>query len=357
MMASPDPTDTLPVAVLGGTGYVAGELLRLIAGHPRMSLAAVASSSRSTQPVAATFPNLAGCLGPAVFVPPEDVFDAAAGGRLAGIFSATPHGAAAPLIAGLLDASGTGAPKVVDASADFRFADVDRYARVYGHPHGAPELQEQFCCAVPEHHHGVPAGHVAHPGCFATAMLLAVVPLLRSGLVEPEFFISGVTGSTGSGRAPLATTHHPERHANLYAYKPLAHRHAPEVEALAEAACGRAPRVNFIPHSGPFARGIHVTVQGVLADPGGDASLDDVLKTAYGEGGFVEVIDAPPRIKDVVGSNRARLHVESRDGRYVAMVVIDNLVKGAAGGAVQWMNRLLGCDESAGLNAAGPAWI
>ena len=357
MMARPESTESLPVAVLGGTGYVAGELLRLIAAHPRMSLAAVASSSRSAQPVAATFPNLAGCLDSAVFVPPEDVIDAAAGGRLAGVFSATPHGAAAPLIARLLDASGAGGPKVVDASADFRFADVDRYARVYGHAHGAPELQGQFCCAVPEHYDGVPAGHVAHPGCFATAMLLAVVPLLRSGLVEPEFFISGVTGSTGSGRAPLPNTHHPERHANLYAYKPLAHRHAPEVEALAEAASGRAPRVNFIPHSGPFARGIHVTVQGLLADPGASGSLGEVLKTAYGEDGFIEVIDTPPRIKDVAGSNRARLHVHSREGRYVAMVVIDNLVKGAAGGAVQWMNRLLGCDESAGLGAAGPAWI
>jgi N-acetyl-gamma-glutamyl-phosphate reductase len=352
-----DGERSLPVAVLGGTGYVAGELMRLIASHPEYSLAAVASSSRSAQPVAETFPNLAGCLGSMAFSPPEEVMDAAASGRLAGIFSATPHGAAAPLIARLLEAAGPAGPKIVDASADFRFADVDRYARVYGQAHGAPELQARFCCAVPEHQAGLPEGHVAHPGCFATAMLLAVVPLLRSGLVDPEFFISGVTGSTGSGRAPLPTTHHPERHANLYAYKPLAHRHAPEVEALAEAASGVAPRVNFVPHSGPFARGIHATVQGRLADPGAGDGLRDALESAYGEHGFVEIVDTPPRIKDVVGSNRARLHVEYRDGRYVVMVVIDNLVKGAAGGAVQWMNRLLGCAETAGLSAAGPAWI
>ena len=349
-------TTRLPVAILGGTGYVAGELLRLIALHPALELAAVASSSRAGQPVAATFPNLTAALGSTAFMPPEDVIEAAAGGHLAGVFSATPHGAAAPLIAGLL-AAGDSPPTVVDASADFRFSDVARYQSVYGHAHGAPELQTAFCCAVPEHLDGTPTAHAAHPGCFATAMLLAVVPLLRSGLVEPEFFAAGVTGSTGSGRSPLATTHHPERHANLYAYKPLAHRHAPEVETLAAAASGITPRVNFVPHSGPFARGIHMAVQGRLTSPDAGGQLRSVFDAAYADSPFVEVLDAPPRIKDVVGSNRARLRVDSHNDRYVVMVVIDNLVKGAAGGAMQWMNRLLGCDEAAGLNAAGPAWI
>ncbi|MGB5621044.1 MAG: N-acetyl-gamma-glutamyl-phosphate reductase [Gammaproteobacteria bacterium] len=350
-------TEKIPVAVLGGTGYVAGELLRLIALHPAMQLAAVASSSRAGQPVAETFPNLAAGLGSTSFVPPQHVIDASAAGRLAGVFSATPHGAAAPLISSLLASAGDSPPTVVDASADFRFTDVKAYQSVYGHAHGAPGLQTDFCCAVPEHLEGTPTAHAAHPGCFATAMLLAVVPLLRSGLAESEFFAAGVTGSTGSGRSPLATTHHPERHANLYAYKPLAHRHAPEVAALAAAASGTTPRINFIPHSGPFARGIHMTVQGRLTRPDAGSHLRAAFAAAYADSPFVEVLDAPPRIKDVVGSNRARLCVHSHDDRYVVMVVIDNLVKGAAGGAMQWMNRLLGCDETAGLTAAGPAWI
>ncbi|MGB5587735.1 MAG: N-acetyl-gamma-glutamyl-phosphate reductase [Gammaproteobacteria bacterium] len=349
--------DKLPVAVIGGTGYVAGELLRLISGHPRFELAAVASSSRAGEAVAETFPNLSGCIGATQFVPPQALSDQAKAGELAGVFSAIPHGAAAGLIAGLLDQCGADGPRVVDTSADFRFADVSRYEAIYGHSHGAPVAQAAFSCAVPEHLAGTPTRHAAQPGCFATAMLLALVPLLRSGLVEPEFFIAGVTGSTGSGRTPLATTHHPERHANLFAYKPLAHRHAPEVEALSALATGIEPRVNFVPHSGPFARGIHITIQGRSKTGVGGAELSRAMLAAYPDSPFVEVVDAPPRIKQVIGSNRARIHVQAARDSYVAMVVIDNLVKGAAGGAMQWMNRLLGCDEAEGLTAAGPAWI
>ena len=350
-------TDKLPVAVLGGTGYVAGELLRLIAGHPRLELAAVASSSRSGEPVATTFPNLSGCIGASRFVTPQTLTNEARAGNLAGVFSATPHGAAAALIAGLLDECGADGPRIVDTSADFRFADVSRYEAIYGHSHDAPGLQKAFTCAVPEHLAGTPTRHAAQPGCFATAMLLALVPLLRSGLVERQFFIAGVTGSTGSGRTPLATTHHPERHSNLFAYKPLGHRHAPEVEALAALATGIEPQVNFVPHSGPFARGIHVTIQGQTRAGTDNAELAQSMAAAYPGSPFVEIVDAPPRIKDVVGSNRARIHVQANRDSYVAMVVIDNLVKGAAGGAMQWMNRLLACDETEGLNAAGPAWI
>jgi len=350
-------TDKLPVAVLGGTGYVAGEMLRLISGHPRFELAAVASSSLAGAAVAATFPNLSGCLGTTRFVTPQTLTDEARAGNLAGVFSATPHGAAAALIAGLLDECDEDGPRIVDTSADFRFADVSRYQAIYGHGHGAPALQKAFSCAVPEHLAGTPTRHAAQPGCFATAMLLALVPLLRSGLVEAEFFIAGVTGSTGSGRTPLATTHHPERHANLFAYKPLAHRHAPEVEALSALATGIEPQVNFVPHSGPFARGIHVTIQGRTRTGTDSAGLAEAMAAAYPDSPFVEIVDAPPRIKDVAGSNRARIHVQANRDSYVAMVVIDNLVKGAAGGAMQWMNRLLDCDEAEGLRAPGPAWI
>jgi N-acetyl-gamma-glutamyl-phosphate reductase common form len=348
---------TRSVAVLGGSGYVAGELIRLIAGHPGLELAAVSSTTLADTPVAACFPNLAGCLAGMCFVTPEALGDRVGDGEFDGLFCAAPHGVAAGLLAGMLPADPTAGPAVVDASADFRFRDAASYEAVYGHAHGAPALIERFGCAVPEHLEDAPGRWMAHPGCFATATLLAVVPLLASGLAEPEFFVAGVTGSTGSGNKPVATTHHPERHANLFSYRPLRHRHAPEMESLAAAAAGTAPRIRFVPHSGPFARGIHVTVQGRLRKATNAEGLRATLASAYAHSPFVEIVPGEPRVKDVTGSNRARLGAASDGDSYVVMCVIDNLVKGAAGGALQWMNRLLGLDEATGLTLPGPAWI
>lgn len=346
--------ERLPVAVLGGTGYVAGELLRLLAGHPELELAVVSSSSQAGEPVDSVFPNLAGGYGGMKFEASEALARRCERGGVAGLFCTAPHGAAAGALATILQRSGNGL-RVVDSSADFRFRTAEAYRAVYGSDHGAPERLAEFTCAVPEHHPEAPAGHVAHPGCFATAVLLAVMPLLSSGVGEAEFYVTGITGSTGSGRSPGAGTHHPERHSNVYAYKPLAHRHAPEMESLAEAVTGRATRVHFVPHSGPYARGIHVTVQGRLAGSRG-TDVVEALYSGYRGSPFIEVVAQPPRVKDVVGSNRARLSAAANEESYAVTCVLDNLVKGAAGGALQWMNRLLDLPETAGLTLPGPAW-
>ena len=348
-------TQRLPIGIVGGTGYVSGELLRLLATHPSLRLGCIASASQPGTAVAEVFPNLANCLDEANFASLDDLDSMWRDGGLSGLFCATPHGAAAPIIAGLLEGYG-GSGRVVDISADFRFADVGIFREVYGQEHGAPELAGEFFCAVPEHAARIPTRHAAHPGCFATAMLLGVVPLLRSGLTDGRFHIAGVTGSTGSGRSPLATTHHPERHSNLYAYRPLTHRHAPEVQAVARQMTGEDAAVRFVPHSGPFARGIHVTIQGNLVGGADGSALLAALRQAYQDKAFVEVVDSPPRIKDVIGSNRARITATAEAGSYAVMVVLDNLVKGAAGGAMQWMNRPLGLAEAEGLTIPGPAW-
>jgi N-acetyl-gamma-glutamyl-phosphate reductase len=170
-------------------------------------------------------------------------------------------------------------------------------------------------------------------------------------------FVSGITGSTGSGKLPQAGTHHPERHSNLYAYKPLEHRHAPEVVALAQAASGTQAKLNFVPHSGPFARGIHVTLQAPAAADATGNSLRAAFDTAYHDTPFVDVVDGTPKLKNVVASNRCQIGTSISDGTIVVMSVIDNLVKGAAGGSVQWMNRLWGLPEESGLLAPAPAWI
>ncbi len=348
-----------PAIVLGGTGYVAGELLRLIAGHPHLELAAVLSDSHAGGAVAAAFPHLQSAYPQARFADLEQIeARLRRGGRIA-LFCAAPHGAAAALIDRALCVAQDAGSEVrcVDISADYRYASAEAYAAVYGHAHGAPARIKDFTCALPEHLRAAPpTPHVAHPGCFATATLLAIVPLLASGLTDARLFASGVTGSTGSGRKPAEGTHHPRRHSDLYAYNPLAHRHAPEIVACAKAASGVDAELHFVPHSGPFARGIHVTVQARLAQPLSSGEAREMLASFYAGCPFVHVDDGMPRVKDVVASNYARLGAATDGGTIAVMAVVDNLAKGAAGGAVQWMNRLLNLDETAGLSAPAPGW-
>ena len=348
----------IPTIVLGGTGYVAGELLRLIAGHPNLSLAGILSDSQPGEPVAKSFGHLAPVYPTTTFSSQAEIEALVARLPRSAIFSAAPHGASAALIDRLLTvAEGAGTkPSVVDISADYRYATNEAYAAVYKHAHGAPARLPQFSCAVPEHLAQAPTPHVAHPGCFATAILLASVPLLKLGLVTPQLFVAGVTGSTGSGRKPTDGTHHPQRHSDLYAYNALAHRHTPEVTACALAASGVAADFHFVPHSGPFARGIHVTVQAQLKSSQETAALVKALQDFYAHSPFVQVGSAAPRVKDVVGSNYARLSVTTNGKSVAVMSVIDNLCKGAAGGAVQWMNRLQGLPDTAGLTAPAAGW-
>jgi N-acetyl-gamma-glutamyl-phosphate reductase common form len=360
-------SESMPAIVLGGTGYVAGELLRLLAGHPRLAVAAVLSDSRSGGGVEAAFPHLAGCYPGMAFSGREEIVrlmgERLTGEQPAAVLCAAPHGAAAPLLDELLTAAGRAGSevKVVDVSADFRFAAGAAYEAVYGHPHGAPDRLGEFVCALPEHLTGTPAGHVGHPGCFVTATLLAAVPLLKLGLVEPRLSVVAVTGSTGAGRKPADSTHHPARRSNLFAYSPLQHRHEPEMRALAAAASGVEAEIFFTPQAGPFARGIYATLQARLVRPMATEEVRQALAGFYAGAPFVDVTPEPPRLQDVVGTNRAKLSVavsgDQLGDHLVVLSAIDNLVKGAAGGAIQWMNRLLGFPETAGLMTPGLGWL
>jgi N-acetyl-gamma-glutamyl-phosphate reductase common form len=348
----------LPAIVLGGSGYVAGELLRLLAGHPHFTLAAVMSDGQPGEPVAGAFPHLASAYPQERFRSRGEVQKLLCEVPQAALFSAAPHGVSAALIDGLLgaaQASGTRV-RVADISADFRYATAAAYAAVYPHPHGAPQRLGEFTCALPEHLEQLPTPHVAHPGCFATAMLLACVPLLAAGAITPTLFVSGVTGSTGSGRKPVEGTHHPLRHGDLYSYGTLSHRHAPEVIACAHAATGVQAELAFVPHSGPLARGIHVTLQAHLARPLDTAAVLALLRDYYARAPFVRVRSEAPRVKEVAASNYAHLSAAVRGNTVAVLCALDNLNKGAAGGAVQWMNRLFGLPETAGLTAPAPGW-
>jgi len=348
----------IPAVVLGGTGYVAGELLRLLAAHPRLTLAAAMSDSAAGEPLAAAFPHLRSAYPQERFRSEAQVQSILCESGAAAVFSAAPHGVSAALIDRLLTAAERAGsePRVVDLSADFRYASAPAYSAVYPHPHGAPARLSEFSCALPEHLARPRTRHIGHPGCFASAILLASVPLLAAGLVSPTLFVSGITGSTGSGRKPVEGTHHPLRHSDLYSYGALTHRHAPEVIACALAATGVEAELAFVPHSGPFARGIHVTVQAALRRPLDSAALLAALREYYAGAPFVHVSEQAPRVKDVATSNYAHLSAVARGRTAAVMCAIDNLVKGAAGGALQWMNRLLDLPETAGLAAPAPGW-
>jgi N-acetyl-gamma-glutamyl-phosphate reductase common form len=347
-----------PAVVLGGTGYVAGELLRLLALHPHLKLAAAMSDSAAGEPVAGAFPHLLSAYPEERFRSEAEVQRLLCETPQAALFSAAPHGVSARLIDRLLAGAerAGAAPRVVDISADFRYASTDDYAAVYRHPHGAPGRLAQFSCALPEHLPQPTTRHLAHPGCFATAILLASVPLLARGLISPTLFVSGVTGSTGSGRKPVEGTHHPLRHSDLYSYGALAHRHVPEIIAAARAASGVEAEFAFVPLSGPFARGIHVTLQAALRRPVATAEILGAFREYYAGAPFVRVSEQSPRVKDVVASNYAHLSVAARGSTVAVLCAIDNLTKGAAGGAIQWMNRMLGFAETAGLTAPAPGW-
>ena len=351
-------SDPINAAVLGATGYVGGELLRLLSSHPAFDLRCAVSDSRKGAAIAATFANLAPCLGTQEFDSHTSWLNKIEAGSNLALFSAAPHGASAAIIAGALDraAQKNLTVHVVDSSADFRYARQADYEAVYAIQHGAPELLSEFHSGVPEHVAEFSAPHIGHPGCFATAVLLATVPLLRSGLTECEVFATGITGSTGSGRNPQPGTHHPERHSNMYAYKPLAHRHAPEIKGLIETAIGREAKVNFVPHSGPFARGIYATVQAKAKSAITAQELRQIFTDAYSDAAFIDVVTGTPRLKDVVASNHCQIGVAASGDTVVVMSAIDNLVKGAAGGAVQWMNRLWNLPDATGLTAAAPGW-
>ncbi|HET7131714.1 MAG TPA: N-acetyl-gamma-glutamyl-phosphate reductase [Gammaproteobacteria bacterium] len=347
---------TYPTLVLGGSGYVAGEFLRLIAAHPQLTIGGVVSTSQAGEPIGKTFAHLAPVYENQTFVSLEAAIERLREAPHWLVLSGAPHGASAQLIDQLLNAAAAAGVQitVVDASADFRFTTAEAWAEVYGHPHATPHLLSKFTCAVPEHLAAVHTPHVAHPGCFATTMLLGIVPF--AGLAD-DFFVSAVTGSTGAGRTPRETTHHPVRQSNLFAYQVLKHRHEPEVRELIKNATGRDVSLGFVPHSGPFARGIHATIFARPKERITAAQARETLAEFYRGSTFVKVLDEPPRVKDIVASNYAFLHAAVQGDRLVVFSVTDNLLKGAAGGSIQWANRLLALPESLGLAAPAAGWL
>jgi len=336
----------MKIAVIGSAGYVGGELLRLLLQHPEVSECVATSRSQAGKPIAEVHPALAAL--------PDARFSGATAGEAAQgrdvVFLCLEHGESSR-VAGEVFEAGPGL--VVDLAADFRIRDLRLYEKFYG-PHAAPELVGRFVYGLADVRGGDLRGAtaIAAPGCFATAAQLALYPLARAGLdVSPSLF--AITGSSGAGAQPRPTTHHPTRAHNVFAYSPLGHRHEAEVLQSWKEWTGRPEATaRLMAHSGPFVRGIYLTLHAWLPRELGATAW---YREAYRERPFVRVLDAPPELTHAVGTNFALMHAtESADGREVQVTVaIDNLIKGAGGQAIQAMNLALGLDERAGLTAAG----
>jgi N-acetyl-gamma-glutamyl-phosphate reductase len=343
------------VAVVGAAGYAGGELLRLLYQHPEVGDLVATSRSRGGAPLADAHPALATLT--------DARFSGATPGEIARdrdvVFLCLEHGESSRVAAEVFAARPA---LVVDLAADFRVRDRALYERYYG-PHQAPELLPRFCYALADVLGPALRGAaaLAAPGCFATAAELALYPLARAGLdLSPSIF--AVTGSSGAGALPKPTTHHPMRAHNLFAYSVLGHRHEAEVLQAWREWIGRPDAgARLMTHSGPFVRGIYLTLHAYLprdraisaGDPGTAAS--HWFREAYAGRPFVRVLDAPPELTHAVGTNHALIHAaESDDGSEVQVTVaIDNLVKGAGGQAIQAMNLALGIEETAGLTGGG----
>ena len=337
----------MKVAVIGAAGYVGGELLRLLQGHPAVTEWVATSRSQAGKPVGDVHPALAGASDArfAGLTPAE-----AAAGRDV-VFLSLEHGESSKLAADVLDA---GPGLVVDLAADFRIHDPALHRGFYGE-HPAPALVHRFRYGLADvlgtSLHGATA--IAAPGCFATAAQLALYPLRGLALAAPPALFA-VTGSSGAGALPKPTTHHPARAHNLFAYSVFGHRHEGEILEQWRAWTGRADAaMRLMTHSGPFVRGIHLTLHATLAEPLGAGGAHGLVASAWAGRPFVRVVQDPPQLTHVVGTNVAlTAAAQSPDGREVqVMVVLDNLVKGAGGQALQAMNLALGLDEAAGLTA------
>ena len=341
------------VGIIGATGYVGAELVRLLARHPNVELVGLVGRGRDHDPIAGVHPHLATTnLTVHAELPPVDA-----------VFMALPHGAAAALVPDLI-AQGTA---IIDQGPDFRLRDPADYPRWYGFEHPRPDLLDQAVYGLPEFHRDelralvdAPVAIVGAPGCYPTATLLALAPLARAGLIG-DLVVDAKSGVSGAGREAKADLLFGEVNESVKAYGIGGHRHVAEIEQELALIAGRegldpganpgTVAIDFLPHLIPMTRGIlsagHVRPTRPVTQP----ELDELYAAAYADEPFVTVVAAAPATKHVTGSNEVRVHVslDTRTGRILAIGVEDNLVKGAAGQAIQAFNLVHGLPETAGL--------
>ncbi len=343
----------MKTAVLGATGYTGGILLRLLSAHPEVTEILAVSSSQAGQPARAADPGLSPAIEQKMsrqagkLVALEQAVKAAAAGELDVVFSALPHLKSAEVCAPLL-----GKTVVIDLSADFRLKDPAAFAKAYGTAMPRPDLSARAVYGLAEWHTEQirSADIIAVPGCYPTATLLPVLPLARAGMMRGSVIVNAISGISGAGRKEKTDLLYVERSENVNAYSPgTSHRHASEI-AQELTAAGKGLSLLFTPHMAPLRRGMAVTTVVELAAPLAAEAVAAAYRAAYAGRAFVSLTaERVPQTRDVWGSNRCDIGWKIEDGHLMLFSVIDNLVKGASGQAVQDMNIRFGFDECAGL--------
>ncbi len=335
------------IGVIGGSGFAGSEVLRLATAHPEVDVVWATGDSQAGTPIADLFPGLAAAYGGAVF----ETFDTARLDDVDLAVLALPHGASQALMDDVVDR----VKWVIDLASDFRMADASLYDTWYGATHERPELLSTFTYGLPELYRSeiAAATRVAAPGCYPTAAILAIAPLVLAGAIDrSRVVVDAASGVSGAGRPPKPNTSFCTVDEDFTAYGLLTHRHTPEMELHTGAS------VLFTPHLAPMNRGILATCYAAAAD--GVSSTDDVLAVldrAYADEPFVVVSERSPSTKATLGSNCAHLSAryDERTGTVISLCAIDNLVKGTAGQALQCLNLMAGLDETLGLPTVGLA--
>lgn len=333
------------VGVVGGTGYTGVELLRLLALHPQVELTAITSRGEAGVQVSDMFPSLRGRIGLSFMAPQDAPLE-----HCDVVFFATPNGIAMQQARALLDAG----VRVIDLAADFRIRDVSEWQKWYGMEHAAPDLVAEAVYGLPELNRDAvrSARIVANPGCYPTAVQLGFLPLIEAGVVDPAGLVAdSKSGVSGAGRKAEIHTLFAEAADSFKAYGVAGHRHLPEIRQGLSTIAGGPVGLTFVPHLVPMIRGIHATLYATLRK---DVDLQALFEERYRDEAFVDVLPAGshPETRAVRASNLCRIAVHRPQGAGVVVVlsVIDNLVKGAAGQAVQNMNIMFGMDETLGLD-------
>lgn len=337
----------IKVGIVGGTGYTGVELLRLLAIHPHVELVAITSRGDAGLPVADMFPSLRGYVN-LVFTDPAN----ANLNQCDVVFFATPHGVAMSQAQALLAAN----VKVIDLAADFRLQDTTVFEKWYKMPHSCPEVLKTAVYGIPElNRDNIKSAQViGNPGCYPTTVLLGLAPLLEKGLIDfsAPIIADSKSGVSGAGRKAEVATLFAESSDNMKAYGVSGHRHHPEIHAQLTKLAGKEMQFIFVPHLIPMIRGMLSTIYFKLSDQAQSIDLQALFEARYQHERFVDVLPAGvlPETRSVRGSNQIRIALHKQAGGYLTLVVVqDNLVKGAAGQAVQNMNIMFGVSESTGL--------
>ena len=340
------------VAIVGSSGYTGGELMRILLNHPRAIVTAITSEKSAGKPITSIFPHLAGLTS--LVCEPLDPDTIAKKADF--VFLALPH-VTAQEAAHRFNELGK---KVVDLSADYRLMDPAVYELWYEHRHQYPGLLKSAIYGLPELHREQikKGGLIANPGCYPTSAILGLMPLLKKGSVDPHsIIVDSKSGISGAGRSPALAYHYPEANEAFMAYKVGTHRHTPEIEQELSQVAGKQITLSFTPHLVPMTRGILTTAYANLATPIDMAQMYSLYQDCYQHEPFVRLLPAGqfPNVRNVRGSNFCDIGVyaDARTNRAVVVTVIDNLVKGAAGQAIQNMNLMMGFDEREGLKFAG----